>query len=63
MAWVSAGADFFPASLPNDGLFDLVCIDGTVSRWNALKILLAVEKGAHFELPLVLPPLLPPFSL
>jgi len=53
MAYVSAGADFFPASLPNDGLFDLVCVDGTVSRRKAMAVLLSVETGTHFELPQV----------
>ena len=51
MAWVSAGANFFPASLPNDGMFDLVSVDATVGRAQALSMLLAVEKGGHFELP------------
>ncbi|KAF8249324.1 putative sphingosine kinase [Wilcoxina mikolae CBS 423.85] len=53
MAYVSAGADFFPASLPNDGLFDLVCINGTISRRSAMAVLLSVETGAHFKLPQV----------
>lgn len=51
MAWMSAGADFFPAALPNDGLFDLVAIDGNLGRMDSLKTLLAVEKGAHFDMP------------
>ena len=51
MAWMSAGANFFPASLPNDGMFDLVCVDATCGRLAATKMLLAVESGGHFELP------------
>lgn len=50
MAWMSADANFFPASLPNDGLFDLVCIDGTVGRFKAMNMLLSVENGRHFDL-------------
>ncbi|KAI5812411.1 sphingoid long chain base kinase [Pyronema omphalodes] len=51
MTWMSSGAAFFPASLPNDGLFDLVCIDGTISRRKAISMLLSVEDGSHFDLP------------
>ncbi|KAL7270707.1 sphinganine kinase lcb4 [Rhizina undulata] len=51
MAWMSEGANFFPASLPNDGMFDLVCIDGTLNRVQAVKTLLAVETGSHFNMP------------
>jgi sphingosine kinase len=51
MAWMSAGANFFPASLPNDGMFDLVCVDATISRLQTMKMLMSVETGTHFELP------------
>lgn len=51
MAWMSAGADFFPAAKPSDGMFDLICIDGTLSRIQASKTMLAVETGSHFDLP------------
>lgn len=50
MAWMSAAANFFPAACINDGLFDVICIDGTLPRAKALKVLLAVETGAHFEM-------------
>lgn len=53
MAWMSAGANFFPAAKPNDGMFDLICIDGTLGRIQASKTLLAVETGSHFDLPQV----------
>lgn len=51
MAWMSTDANFFPAALPNDGLLDLVTIDGTVSRLKSLSMLLAVEDGSIFDLP------------
>lgn len=51
MAWMSAGVNFFPASLPNDGMFDLICVDATVSRFQIMKMLLLVETGKHFDLP------------
>ncbi|TGZ76289.1 sphingosine kinase [Ascodesmis nigricans] len=54
MAWVSANVNFFPASLPHDAMFDLICVDGTVGRMKALKMITAAETGAHFEMPHVL---------
>jgi sphingosine kinase len=51
MAWVSAGANFFPAALPNDGLFDLLCVDGDVGRKKSVSTLLSVETGKHFNMP------------
>jgi len=54
MAWMSAGANFFPASLPHENMFDLVCVDGTLGRIDAVRTLLAVETGGHFEMPHVL---------
>lgn len=49
MCWMAADAPFFPASLPNDGLLDLVNIDGDISRIKALKLLLAVGNGTFFD--------------
>lgn len=49
MCWMAADAPFFPASLPNDGLLDLVNIDGDISRMKALKLLLAVGNGTFFD--------------
>lgn len=46
---MSAGAPFFPASLPSDGLCDLVTIDGDVGRLTSLDLLLSVEKNNFFD--------------
>ncbi|KAI9722382.1 MAG: hypothetical protein M1812_001854 [Candelaria pacifica] len=51
MAYMAPDANFFPATLPNDGCLDLVTIDGDISRIAALQTLLAVEKGTFFEMP------------
>ncbi|KAJ9240545.1 hypothetical protein DTO169E5_3877 [Paecilomyces variotii] len=51
MAWMSSDANFFPAALPNDGLLDLVTIDGTIPRLKSLSMLLAVEDGSIFDIP------------
>lgn len=51
MAIMTAGAPFFPASLPSDGLLDLITIDGDIGRWKAVASLLAVENGTFFDLP------------
>jgi len=50
MAWMSAGVNFFPAALPDDGMFDLIYVDATVSRLQIMKMLLSVETGKHFDL-------------
>lgn len=63
MAWMSAGANFFPASLPNDEMFDLICVDGTIGRLNALKMVMHVETGKHFDLPTVSQPFFLSFSV
>lgn len=49
MCYMAADAPFFPASLPDDGLLDLVNIDGDISRTKAVKLLLSVEDGGFFE--------------
>jgi sphingosine kinase len=49
MTIMTEGAPFFPAALPSDGLMDLVTIDGDISRFKAIGLVLAVEKGAFFE--------------
>lgn len=49
MCWMAADTPFFPASLPNDGLLDLVNIDGDISRMKALKLLLAVGSDSFFD--------------
>lgn len=50
---MTADANFFPATLPHDGLMDLVMIDGKVSPIRAIKLQTSVEKGRFFENPLV----------
>jgi sphingosine kinase len=54
MAYMATDANFFPAALPNDGMMDLFCIDGDISRVAAVKQLLAVEEGTFFGLPHVM---------
>jgi sphingosine kinase len=53
MAYMAADANFFASSLPNDGLMDLVNIDGDISRLSAIGLLLNVENGKFFDNPLV----------
>jgi sphingosine kinase len=54
MGFMAPESNFFPAAMPNDGLFDLICIDGTISRITALQSLLAIDQGSHFNMPHVL---------
>lgn len=49
MTIMTEGAPFFPAALPNDGLMDLITIDGDIGRLKAISLVLAVEKGTFFE--------------
>lgn len=51
MAYMARDAEFFPASLPHDGLLDLVTIDGDISRTTSIQTLLSIEKGTFFDLP------------
>ena len=51
MAIVSKDTNFFPASLPSDGLLDIVTIDGTVSRITSLKIMNELPQGTFFDMP------------
>lgn len=51
MAIMSKDTNFFPASLPNDGLMDIVTIDGTVSRATSLKMMTEIETGGFFDMP------------
>lgn len=53
MSYMAESAPFFPASLPNDGLLDLVTMDGDIGRIKAVASLLAVEKNTFFDLPYV----------
>ena len=49
MGYMTQDAPFFPASLPCDGMLDLVMIDGRVSRLKAVDLLLSVPKGTFFD--------------
>ena len=49
MTIMAESAPFFPASLPHDGLLDLVTIPGDISRLKAISLLLSVEKGTFFD--------------
>lgn len=51
MAIMSADVNFFPATVPNDGLIDVVTIDGALGRLRALSMMTAVENGELFEFP------------
>lgn len=51
MAYMAADAPFFPASLPSDGLLDLVTIDGDVGRMKSVSMLLNVPKNTFFDMP------------
>jgi len=53
MAYMASDANFFQSALPNDGFMDLVCINGDISRLTAVQMLLAVENGKFFDMPLV----------
>ena len=53
MSFMAADSNFFQAACPNDGYMDLVCIDGDISRLTSIKMMLAVEKGGLFDMPLV----------
>ncbi|KAJ5166842.1 uncharacterized protein N7482_005623 [Penicillium canariense] len=50
MAIMSKDTNFFPASLPNDGLMDIVTIDGTVSRITSVKMMTEIESGGFFDM-------------
>lgn len=49
MPYVSAGAQFFPAALPDDGHMDMVITDTNASISNIISIMLSVEKGTHVD--------------
>ncbi|KAE8149281.1 ATP-NAD kinase-like domain-containing protein [Aspergillus avenaceus] len=51
MAIVSKDTNFFPGSVPNDGLMDVVTIDGTIPRTTSLKMMTAIPEGGFFDMP------------
>ncbi|CAI7660339.1 unnamed protein product [Penicillium manginii] len=50
MAIMSKETSFFPASLPSDGLMDIVTIDGTVSRMTSIKMMNEIPTGGFFDM-------------
>lgn len=53
MSFMAPDAPFFPASLPSDGLWDLIRIDGDIPRRKSVQLLLSVPKGTFFDSELV----------
>ncbi|THC91039.1 hypothetical protein EYZ11_009498 [Aspergillus tanneri] len=51
MAIVSKDTSFFPASLPNDGMIDIVTIDGTLGMSKSLKMMTSIPEGSFFDMP------------
>ncbi|KAJ5940773.1 hypothetical protein N7516_000941 [Penicillium verrucosum] len=51
MAIMSKDTNMFPAALPDDGLIDVVTIDGTVSRGTAITMMSEVASGRFFDMP------------
>ncbi|KAF3480157.1 sphingoid long chain base kinase 4 [Arthroderma uncinatum] len=51
MAFMAQDANFFPASLPNDGFLDVIMIRGDISRITALQMLGALDNGELFDMP------------
>ncbi|KAJ5091730.1 hypothetical protein NUU61_006600 [Penicillium alfredii] len=51
MAIMSKDTNFFPASLPNDGLMDVITIDGTISLSTALSMMNEIPTGRFFDMP------------
>lgn len=50
---MGAGAKFFPPALHNDGLMDLILIDGNIRRHSSLKLFDALKNETFFDLPVV----------
>ncbi|BDD54708.1 hypothetical protein MAP00_000305 [Monascus purpureus] len=51
MAIVSKDTNFFPAAVPNDGLIDIVTVDGTIPRTTTLKMMDQISDGGFFGMP------------
>ncbi|KAJ5211159.1 ATP-NAD kinase PpnK-type [Penicillium cf. griseofulvum] len=51
MAIMSKDTNMFPATLPDDGLMDVVTIEGTVSRGTALTMMNEIPSGRFFDMP------------
>jgi sphingosine kinase len=53
MAYMAPDMNFFSAALANDGMMDLVTVDGDVSPMKAISLQLSVDSGEFFDSPLV----------
>jgi sphingosine kinase len=53
MAYMAVDTNFFPAAMINDGMMDLVTINGDISPMKSGEIMLSVESGRFFDHPLV----------
>lgn len=51
MRWMTSDAPFFSAALPNDGLMDLILINGDIHRTTAIGLQLSLESGKFFDNP------------
>jgi sphingosine kinase len=48
---MTSDAPFFSAALPNDGLMDLILINGDIHRTTAIGLQLSLESGKFFDNP------------
>ncbi|KXX82040.1 Sphingoid long chain base kinase 4 [Madurella mycetomatis] len=53
MAYMAPDANFFSAALANDGLMDLITIDGDIPPLKSIGLQMSVESGHFFDNPLV----------
>lgn len=51
MAYMAADSNFFAAALPNDGLMDLVTIDGDIPTLTSISLLTSIESGKFYGNP------------
>lgn len=49
MPYITNDAQFFPATLPNDGAMDMILTDTNASIIESMSLLLSVEKGKHID--------------
>ena len=50
MSRVSADAIFFPASLPCEGMIDVITVDANVGRVTSLKLMTSAGDGSHYDM-------------
>lgn len=53
MAYMATDTNFFPAACINDGLLDLVTVDGDISPIKAIQMMASVDGDAFFDNPLI----------